>query len=121
MIAPRWRPPLAWAAVILVLTSIPVPSTPVDDVLGLDKLVHLVLYGVLGALAARAARTPSRARLPLLAALGAVILFAAADEWHQALVPGRSADPLDWVADAVGALAGTALVVRGLLRSERYT
>jgi VanZ family protein len=120
VIAPRWRPPLAWAAIILVLTSIPVPGTPIDGVGGIDKVVHLVMYGVLGALASRAAWLPAHGWRSALVLVG-VVVFAAFDEWHQSFVPGRSADPLDWVADAIGAVAGTAFAVRALLRSERFT
>ena len=121
MIAPRWRPPLVWAAVILVLTSIPNPSTPIDAVGGIDKVVHLLLYAVLGALATRAAWSPAHGWRSAAIVLGVVLVFAALDEWHQGFIPGRSSDPLDWVADAIGALSGTLLVVRALLRSERYT
>lgn len=112
---------MAWAAVILVLTSIPVPSTPVDDVRGIDKLVHAVLYGVLGFLVTRASWERARAWPAVAAALLGVLVFAALDEWHQAFVPGRSTDLLDLAADALGALAGTAVAALGLSRSQRLT
>jgi VanZ family protein len=121
VIAPRWRPPLVWAAIILVLTSIPVPATPFDGIGGADKVVHLALYAVLGALTARAGWLTAHGWRSALFALGAVLVFAALDEWHQTFVPGRSADALDWAADAIGAVAGTAIAVGALLRSERYT
>jgi VanZ family protein len=121
VIAPRWRPPLAWAAIILVLTSVPIPATPVDGIGGIDKVVHLAMYAVLGALAARSAWLPAHGRRATLLVLVGVLVFAALDEWHQSFVPGRSADPLDWVADAIGAIAGTAFALRALHRSERYT
>jgi VanZ family protein len=35
------------------------------------------------------------------------VAYGASDEVHQAFVPGRSADPADWAADALGVLAGT--------------
>ena len=120
MIPRRWRPPAAWAAIILLLTSVPVPSTPVDDLPGIDKLVHAVLYGVLAFLALRASWERTRGWRLVAATLLGVLCFAALDEWHQAFVPGRSADPLDLLADAVGALAGAAAALV-LSRSERYT
>ena len=106
----RWSPPIAWAAVILTLTSIPAPEfAPVGAFAfpGADKLVHAVLYGVLGALLARAvgATAPRRALGRVL--LG-VVLFAVVDEWHQRFIPGRSAEMLDIVADLSGAGAGFA-------------
>lgn len=121
MIPRRWRPPAAWAAIILLLTSIPLPSTPVDDVRGIDKLVHAVLYGVLAFLATRASWVRTRAWQPVAVTILAVLVFAALDEWHQAFIPGRSADPFDLLADALGALAGTAAAAVALSRSERYT
>lgn len=114
----RWGPTIAWGAAILLVTSIPgsvMPTTPV--VPGLDKVVHLALYGTLGWLAggaASAAGSAPGARRPIdfataLRALGAMACFAAADEWHQQFIPGRGADPLDWVADVAGAALGLAL------------
>jgi VanZ family protein len=116
----RWWPPVAWAAVVLLLTSIPMSSGSVDDIPGIDKLVHAVLYGVLGFLATRASSERTRGWQPVAATLLGALVFAALDEWHQSFIPGRSADPLDWVADAFGLLAGTAVALV-LSRSERYT
>ena len=45
----RWAPPVAWASIILIATSFPVPgSLDSDPFLGADKLVHGGLYAVLG-------------------------------------------------------------------------
>jgi VanZ family protein len=60
----------------------------------------LVLYGTEG-------RAP-------LAVLAAVVGFAALDELHQLSLPGRSAEVLDFVADAAAAAAVCgALLIRG--------
>lgn len=61
-----------------------------------DKLYHAGNFGVLGALLYLAT---GRVWLAVLLAS----LYGVSDEVHQAYVPGRSADPLDWVADTVGA------------------
>ncbi|HUF29871.1 MAG TPA: VanZ family protein [Gemmatimonadaceae bacterium] len=103
----RWGPPALWAAFILVLTSIPGPElAPIGAFAfpGADKLVHLGLYAVLGALVARAAHPASARTLGSL--LIGVAAFAAADEWHQRFIPGRSADARDFAADCAGAFAG---------------
>jgi VanZ family protein len=114
----RWGPPIIWAAVILTLTSLPASEfAPVGAFAfpGADKLVHLALYGVLGALVARAiGPTPSRNTLG--AVLVGVAVFAAVDEWHQRFVPGRSPDVLDFVADLTGATAGYAALTYMLRR-----
>lgn len=41
--------PLTWTLVIIIcyICLIPVPETPVDDVPGIDKLVHTGMYGLL--------------------------------------------------------------------------
>lgn len=88
----------------------------------LDKLVHLMLYAVLGLLLARALRqrgTVTRSAI-LSAALG-MALFAAADEWHQSWVPGRSADLADWAADVVGGVAGLGLTLRAAPRLASHS
>jgi hypothetical protein len=68
-----------------------------------DKVVHAALYAVLGGLL----RVASGRIGTSVAIAGAVGI---ADELWQSTIPGRSSDPLDWVADVVGALAGAALV-----------
>ena len=118
----RWLPVLGWAALILAATSVPGSNLP-RAFPHADKLVHLLLYAPLGWLVGRALRAgralPIAARASL-AAVAAVALFAAADEWHQELVPGRSADPIDWLVDIVGASAALALVTNPL-RTEHRT
>ncbi|HET7586233.1 MAG TPA: VanZ family protein [Gemmatimonadaceae bacterium] len=105
----RWIPPLLWLGVILVLTSIPNPRVGAVSVPGADKLVHGALYAVLGWLTLRAAWQPGAGwRLAALLFL-VVALVGAADEWHQRFIPGRSADPHDWLADATGAATGIGL------------
>jgi len=66
-----------------------------------DKLAHLLWYAVLASL--------------LLLGLGhrtwpwvlaGTLLLAGWDEWHQFALPGRSPGIDDWLADALGAVAG---------------
>jgi VanZ family protein len=107
----RWRPPLLWAAAILVATSIPgqeLAAVGAFSFPGADKLVHAFFYGVLGWLSARAAGLPASGRRTAAFVLLGILLFAALDEWHQAFIPGRATDPLDWIADALGATCGMA-------------
>ena len=100
MTSRRWLPPVLWAALILVLTSIPAPPSPPGGLPHLDKLVHLMLYAGLGWFTGRALRT--RRPLSLAMAFVAIGVFAAFDEWHQALF-SRTPDIVDWVADMIGA------------------
>ena len=113
----RWWPPIAWAVVVLVLNSIPGSALPATAD-GLDKVIHVALYAVLGMLGARAAWTSRprwRAVEPLVVAIA---LFGALDEAHQLLVPGRTADVRDWTADVVGAGLGAAVVAATLQRQQ---
>ena len=116
----RWTPVALWGAMILAATSIPGAALPEGPrIPGLDKVVHGALYGVLGFLVARAVVKEGRGGW-LLAGL-AVATVAAADEWHQQWIPGRSADALDWVADVAGATLGASLSRTALVRRETRT
>jgi VanZ family protein len=84
---------------------------------GFDKLAHLGIFGVWGALLAWGLSDPDgppRAGrlLPafLIGALGGAL-----DEVHQIFVPGRSAEVGDAAADLIGAAAGI-LVIAWILR-----
>lgn len=104
-----WLPALAWAAVILVSTSL--PRVPVPAVEGGDKLAHLGAYGILGLLLMRA--LSCTADLSSLRGAAATVAWGAAfgafDELHQIPLPGRGADVRDWLADLVGLTLGAAL------------
>ena len=111
----RWRAPLLWAVVILIVSSVPIPAVAAPA--GTDKGVHALLYLVLGFLAIRSllnARTVPVWHLLVLVV--GVLVFGALDEAHQLFIPGRTADPKDWVADAVGSVAGMAA---GIFRLRR--
>ena len=115
----RWMPPIAWAAIILILTSIPgadLPKLPFADA---DKVAHGALYGVLGLLSLRASWRPGREAWSLVAVLASVALMSALDELHQQFISGRSVEFLDWVADCSGAAAGAAAAAAVGRREER--
>jgi VanZ family protein len=104
--AGRWLPVVAWAAVIFAFSSIPSLSTGLgfwDTVL--RKGAHVVEFGVLGALLARASGLVVPAFL-----LG--VAYAASDEIHQRYVGGRNASLVDVAIDAVGVALGIALYRR---------
>lgn len=95
-----------WLLVQLSATSVPGRALPPGIGHPADYAGHLVMYGVLGLLVARAAGLSGFpiGRLPLLLAVLAVT--AAGDELHQLLIPGRSASVADWLSDLGGAGAG---------------
>jgi VanZ family protein len=99
-----WGPAAAWAAFLFFLSSR--EMLPVDLSGGLDKVSHFGAYAILGFLLAHGA---TRVKLPLLVAVLAGWVYGVLDELHQSTVPGRSAEVLDWVADALGTVAGVLL------------
>lgn len=98
-----WLPPLAYAALIFVVSHHPVPER-IQSILPWDKLIHFVEYFILGFLVQRALGRESLPFLALAIALSAG--YGALDEFHQSFIPGRFASAGDIVADAVGAMAG---------------
>lgn len=87
-------------------------GTSTDDLLPFlaRKAAHLAIYGVLGFASAVALRRPGRrGRTEVLAVALIVFVVAAADEFHQSFVPGRSGRPRDVAIDLVGGLIGLAL------------
>ena len=74
-----------------------------------DKLDHIVEFAVLGVLLRNAVSRyhplPSVTPAMFVFAIGAS--YGALDELHQSLVPGRSTELSDWLADAVGVALGS--------------
>jgi len=105
----RWWPAGLWAGLIFVLSSIPGTHFPTIEAPHADKVVHLALYFVLGALCLRGV-APRSGGMPSVRAVAAAALIATlygiSDELHQIFTPNRSADWHDAAADAVGSLAG---------------
>lgn len=99
---------VAWMAFVFVLSSGPRELLPPGWLSSLaTNAGHAAIFGVLALLAARAAGTGPRA--PWLG-FAVAVFYGAADEWHQSLVPGRTASLADLATDAVGA-AGALWIV----------
>lgn len=106
----RWLPALAWAGLIFFLSAQPEPLGRQPGAVQ-SVLAHAAVYAVLAALLLLAAGGPGRARWRAYAAvLLAASLYGVSDEVHQAFVPGRTPDPLDWAVDTAGAAAALALL-----------
>jgi VanZ family protein len=111
-----------WALVILTATSVPGSAIPTSFPHWADKIVHFTLYGVLGALAARAfvaapsartargvdARNWNRSHAGWLA-MALLAIFAGVDELHQYWIRGRTPSAADWFADVAGVGVGIAI------------
>lgn len=103
----RWLPALLWAGVIFVGSSIPGSRIPG----GYSFYGHLAEYAILGALVMRALGLRADPVRVALIALALCAGYAVSDEVHQAFVPLRTPDPLDWAIDLVGAAAGICATV----------
>jgi VanZ family protein len=100
-----------WAVIIFVLSSIPGDSIPHVAALRYDKVVHALVYAVLGGLVFVALSYHSSLSKRRLVALAAVLAlgYGLSDEFHQLFVRNRSADLYDAMADGIGGLVGAAL------------
>ncbi len=102
---------------ILIMAQSSISRLPVPDV-GInyfDKILHFFVFGILGMLIQRGMMRSDRKcikKYALLISISIGLLFALSDEWHQSFVPGRIADELDWVADALGIIAFSYLYFR---------
>ncbi len=96
---------------IFILTSLPSDRLPSLEV-G-DKLNHFLAFFVLGFFLNLTLKYQTKFQSFKRNVLLITIIIAAGygllDELHQLLVPGRSAEVLDWVADFIGALTGSLL------------
>jgi VanZ family protein len=112
-----WTAVVAWMALIFFLSSLEDPGIPS----GFATPGHAGLYAVLGVLLFEALRP---GRVPLRAVAWAILIasaYGASDEFHQAFVPGRTPELLDWAWDSLGAFAGAgvASLVRALAMARR--
>jgi len=79
---------------------------------------HVLAFAVIALLFWRVAEVSRFAwvqRWACVLAVAGSSLFGAADEYHQAFVRGRDADPMDWLVDTLAA-AGAMLIVYGVRR-----
>ena len=98
-----WTAAVAWMVVIFGLSSLPASHVPSTG----GTYAHFGVYAVLGFILFHAFsyETPARDRAFALAVIVASI-YGVTDELHQAFVPGRVPDVIDWAVDTLGALIG---------------
>jgi VanZ family protein len=109
-----------WTTLVLTVNAIPGNSLPKTkfwflDFPHSDKLIHFIMYFGVGGLFCAALLVSTlgnlRLRTKKILFLMVPLFIAAVDELNQLNVPGRSADPLDYLADAVGVAAGVGLAL----------
>lgn len=122
-----WLPLIFYMGLIFYLSSISHPSVPMKDVWNIDKIYHLIEYGIFGFLAFIAfVHTPLdilfRSKSPIIFAIVFTAFYGATDEIHQIFVPGRYASGVDWIFDVIGGFLGgfCASIVMKMYRSWIY-
>lgn len=93
---------------IFILTSLPSDKLPSVEVS--DKINHFLAFFVLGFFLNLTlkyqTKFPELKKNILLITVIIAAGYGLLDELHQLLVPGRSAEVLDWIADFIGAFSG---------------
>jgi VanZ family protein len=118
----RFVPALVWTAVVIVLAVLPPDHRGLSLAPPTDKVLHAVEFFMLALLLTwgMANTTLGGLFLRLLVAVPIMTALAVVTEIVQSWVPGRSAELMDLVGDAVGILAGVlAVVVVETLRRGR--
>jgi len=90
---------------IFFLSHQPGSSFSLPKIENIDKLLHCLLYAVLGLAALWALSPQFQQERPILAGVGIVLFclfYGITDEFHQSFIPGRSCDVFDVMADASG-------------------
>jgi VanZ family protein len=129
--AKRWLPVLLWACVIFLVSTEHFAAPQSSRILGpllhwlfpgitpeqvsfvqfvVRKLGHWFEYFVLAVLLYRALYAESSGKSSVRAAvltLFLALVWAISDEFHQSLVPSRTATPVDVMIDGFGSLCGT--------------
>jgi VanZ family protein len=105
----------AYTAVLIYSSSIPAAEGPAAAYTS-GMLVHFIAYLAYAAILAATFARLQPTRRATIASLAVAALVGAVTELIQLNVPGRFADPLDWLVNVAGAVVGLVLIC--LLKSK---
>jgi VanZ family protein len=122
LVRTSWLAVLLWASTIFYLSSLSGPEVEKIGIHIWDKAAHFIAFfsgAVVLTCALRFSTGWTWLRIGLVGAL-AIAAYGASDEYHQLYTPHRSGgDLLDWLADALGGMVGTASTILIYARSQR--
>lgn len=90
---------------IFYLSHQPGDSFSLPDIVNIDKLLHCLVYAVLGCAFLFALPPHWRQQHPCMVGCMAILFclfYGVTDEFHQSFIPGRNCSGADLVADGVG-------------------
>lgn len=113
-------PALAYVAYIFVMGSLKDVGPPME---ASDKTAHFVAFGIMVPFVLRAVplfrRDLAMARRVLVSAAVSSALGALLEIW-QMMLPYRSAEVLDWLADTAGAAVAASIIAMGYVALARH-
>lgn len=102
-----YLPPISYMALIFYMSSKPAPAGLLPEIWNIDKAVHLIEYGILGALWFRALGVgKTNIGRTAIIAWAVTFLYGVSDEIHQYFMPERSCEFFDAMADGIGGWVG---------------
>ncbi len=102
----RMVPMIVVMGTIFFLSNQPGDQLSLPPIPGIDKVAHMIAYGVLGGtvlLAHNEQQRNSKPRIVMLFTVVFCLLYGISDEFHQSFIPGRTASVYDLFADCAGA------------------
>jgi len=118
-----YLPALAYMAAIFTLSSFHRVPLPYIDRLSVDKIYHIIEYGILGFLLMRLLtlekfKIKTGGKILIVFAIGTV--YGITDEIHQYFVPGRYFSYWDIAVDSIGSSLGAVLYYRWGIKLEQF-
>ncbi len=108
----KFLPGIAWFLIVLVLICLPgkdVPETPLIEIPGFDKLVHVGLFGGIVFLFCMPFKKldfsrQDKVNLFIKITLATCVWGLTTEFIQKYFIPGRQFDLMDWAADSLGAI-----------------
>ena len=114
-----WFPVIIYAILIFSVSSMEKPFTADFEIIGMDKILHILEYAVLGFLLGRAiaASLPNASPSKLIFIVFIIgTLYGFTDELHQYFIPGRDASIWDLLSDSTGSFLGALAFTKKYIR-----